>query len=354
MPTIYPQAQQCAVPKIWEQICNGAIPSEDPPVTAIQAPGCKRASKAFVTLWLYHRLYEINPNNQNIYPGMSLYPIEFLHKVGGQIVGKEVERFMDNRPHVFVNKGFVFNRHNVLSKPKPVTVNCTLVTTARKCVEAIEKLNEFTRVGFDCEMSSDSNKLTVIRCVQLCGKDSNNKYHPFVFWIDPKHPRELFDDGGLMTFLQNNKPKFTVGGSGDCAHLQAAHGITVGGVEECQAIASAIVRDVFPDVHTSCAPSMRLLVAACGVPPSKVSKNLAEVAGGYKKISGMFDKPLSDKLKQYAAFDAFACLRIYEELEKIRISNESLEMMLEESVGKRKARLVKERAKRNAWIDGML
>jgi hypothetical protein len=352
-PAIYPEAQQGASQILWKEICDGAIPASDP-VTLMQDQGCKRASKALVSLWLYHRLYEVNPTNKNISPGDSLYPTDFLQNVGGFSVGKEVENFMNNRPQLFINQGLVFNRHNILSKLEKKSLNCTLVKKESECVKAIQKLEECKRVGFDCEMSTGSNKLLLIRCVQLCGRDSEGEYHPFIFWIDPRHPRELFDDGGLKNFLQNTMPKFTIGGSGDCALLQAVHGIIVGGVEECQAIGSAIVRDVFgPGVDKSCAPSLRLLAAVCGVRPSTVPKSLAVVAGGPTKIKRMFDKPLSEDLKQYAAFDGYACLRIYEELEKIHISSQSLDIMLKESVLKRRQRLSTEQKKRAAWMDGM-
>jgi 3'-5' exonuclease len=305
---------------------------------------CQYNSAKFLSLWLYHRIHEVRYEEKADRP---LAGYDFLNNERNADTGVLVEEFLLNRPSLFISSGpnyyLQFQRKQVLQKPRPKRVNPTLVVTAEECVDAITKLNKMSRFGFDTEHSLDKNKLNVVRVVQLCGPD----LHPYVFWIDPLQPNLLFDSG-LRDFLSNPKPKFSVGGAGDCAILQARHGIVVGGVEECQAIASAIVRDVLgAEVNKMCMPSLKLLVAICGVPRSTVTKDLGKLAGGVKKISYMFNKRLENnpELLEYAGFDAVACIQIYQQLEQIHISKESLGLMIALWHTIRNARLQTELAK---------
>jgi 3'-5' exonuclease len=307
-------------------------------------PRCRFNSAKFLSLWLYHRTHEVRYEEK---AGRPLAGYDFLNNERNTDTGSLVEEFLLNRPSLFKSSGpdyyLQFQRKEVLQKPRPKRVHPELVVTARQCEDAIAHLNQMSRFGFDTEHSLDENGLQVVRVVQLCGTD----LQPYVFWIDPRQPNLLFDSG-LREFLSNPKPKFSIGGAGDCAILQARHGIVVGGVEECQAIASAIVRDVLgAEVNKMCMPSLKLLVAICGVPRSTVTKNLGTLAGGDKKISYMFNKRLENnpELLEYAGFDAFACIRIYQELEQIHISKESLGLMIALWHTIRNARLQTELAK---------
>jgi len=60
-----------------------------------------------------------------------------------------------------------------------------------------------------------------------------------------------------------------------------------------------------------------------------VEKDLATLAGGEKEIGHMFDDR-SDAKEQYCAYDAVTCYKIYQELEKIPVSDNALSHMLAE------------------------
>jgi 3'-5' exonuclease len=298
---------------LWNQVCDeaGACP---------QSSGYQRA---FVSRLFYYRLFMVR-KQENI--GAPLFPEQFLNQDGDRLIAETVHCFLHHRPSLFTpaeGDKFTCRDQSVFPAPVAKRVFPKLVVNKVECKNALSVLEEDMCYGFDCEFGIVNGE-QVVRLIQLCGDKSRV---PFVFKCSIQRPNELLDAGLADLLRDTKKPKITVGGDADLALLEARHGVVVGAVEDCQAIASAICRDVLgSSVSQLCQFSLNLLSAVCGF-RSFVPKNLGELAGGEKKIPYMWNRRLSQILIEYAGFDALASLEIYEYLERVPVSVPSLGYM---------------------------